>query len=190
MCSVPSGNFGNLTGGLIAKTMGLPIHKFIASNNQNKVFFDYLMSGEFLPKPSIATISNAMDVGNPSNFDRIMSLFERNLNEVNKHVHGFTFNDEQTREIISRIYEKEGYLMDPHGAVGYLGLQEYSKLDSEFLGVFLGTAHPVKFRDVVEPLVSTTIDIPDRLQLVLGQEKQAISLSSDFDDFKDYLKSY
>jgi len=190
VCSVPSGNFGNLMGGLIAKKMGLPIHRFIASNNQNRVFFDYLMSGEFHPKPSIATISNAMDVGNPSNFDRIMSLFNRNLNEIAKHIHGFTFNDEQTREIISHIFEKKGYLMDPHGAVGYLGLQEYRKLDSEFTGVFLGTAHPVKFRDVVEPLVSVTIDIPDRLQMVLVKDKQAISLSSDFDDFKNYLKTY
>ena len=189
ICSVPSGNFGNLMGGLIAKTMGLPINRFIASNNQNKVFFDYLMSGEFLPQQSIPTISNAMDVGNPSNFYRVMDLFSNDLEELSKYVYGFTISDESTKEAISSIYQKTGYVMDPHGAVAYLGLQEYAKLDSEFVGVFLGTAHPAKFLDVVNPLVKETVSIPERLQKTLVREKQSILLSSNFRDFKKYLLS-
>lgn len=187
VCSVPSGNFGNLMGGLLAKKMGLPIHRFIAANNENKVFFDYLLSGEFQPKPSVATISNAMDVGNPSNFDRIVDLYAHDLKELCKHVHGFTFGDEKTRNVISYIYSKTGYIMDPHGAVGYLGLQEYHKVDPDSVGVFLGTAHPAKFLDVVGPLVSEPVVIPDRLKEILNQKKHSISLSSSFDEFKDYI---
>ena len=187
VCSVPSGNFGNLTGGLLAKKMGLPIHRFIASNNDNKVFFDYLLSGEFQPKPSVATISNAMDVGNPSNFARIVDLYSYDLNNLTNHVFGFTFSDEKTRSIISEVYNRTGYIMDPHGAVGYLGLQEYYKVDSNSVGVFLGTAHPAKFLDVVDPLVSKPVIIPDRLKEVLNQKSQSISMPSSFDQFKDYL---
>ncbi len=187
VCSVPSGNFGNLMGGLLAKRMGLPIHRFIAANNENKIFFDYLLSGEFQPKPSVATISNAMDVGNPSNFARIVDLYNHDLKELCKHVLGYTFGDENTKNAISQVYKKTGYIMDPHGAVGYLGLQEYYKVDSASVGVFLGTAHPAKFLNVVEPLVSEPIVIPDRLSEVLSQKKHSISLSSSFDEFKDYL---
>ena len=187
VCSVPSGNFGNLMGGLLAKRMGLPIHRFVAANNENKIFFDYLLSGEFQPKPSVATISNAMDVGNPSNFARIVDLYNHDLKELSKHVLGYTFGDENTKSVISHVYQKTGYIMDPHGAVGYLGLQEYYKVDPTSVGVFLGTAHPAKFLNVVEPLVSEPIVIPDRLSEVLNQKKHSISLSSSFDEFKDYL---
>ena len=167
--------------------MGLPIHRFIASNNDNKVFFDYLSSGEFQPKPSVATISNAMDVGNPSNFARIVDLYSYDLKNLTNHVFGFTFSDEKTRSIISEVYNRTGYIMDPHGAVGYLGLQEYYKVDSNSVGVFLGTAHPAKFLDVVDPLVSKPVIIPDRLKEVLNQKSQSISMPSSFDQFKDYL---
>jgi threonine synthase len=187
VCSVPSGNFGNLMGGLLAKRMGLPIHRFVAANNENKIFFDYLLSGEFQPKPSVATISNAMDVGNPSNFARIVDLYNHDLKELSKHVLGYTFGDENTKSVISHVYQKTGYIMDPHGAVGYLGLQEYYKVDPTSVGVFLGTAHPAKFLNVVEPLISEPIVIPDRLSEVLNQKKHSISLSSSFDEFKDYL---
>ncbi len=187
VCSVPSGNFGNLMGGLLAKKMGLPIHRFVAANNENKVFFDYLLSGKFHPKPSVATISNAMDVGNPSNFSRIVDLYDHDLKALSEHVHGFTFSDEKTRRVISHIYKKTGYIMDPHGAVGYLGLQEYRRVDSGSVGVFLGTAHPAKFLDVVGPLVSESVVIPERLSKVLKQIKQSIPLSSSFGEFKDYL---
>lgn len=189
VCSVPSGNFGNLTAGLLAKKMGLPIHRFIASNNDNKVFFDYLLSGNFIPRPSISTISNAMDVGNPSNFDRIMDLYQKDRERLTQQVNGFTFSDAQTSAAISQVHQETGYIMDPHGAVGYLGLQEYFKVDPDAVGVFLGTAHPAKFLDVVKPLVSDRIEIPARLKKALESEKRSIRLSSNYNELKDYLRS-
>ena len=189
VCSVPSGNFGNLMGGLLAKRMGLPIWKFIAGNNNNKVFFEYLKTGEFQPQPSIETISNAMDVGYPSNFIRIKDLYLDNLEALKKDVHGFTFNDDQTRAIISKVYQDQGYILDPHGAIGYLGLQEFLGKHPEVVGAFLGTAHPAKFLDVVTPLVSRKIEIPGRLQQVLNRPKHSIQLSSEYAVFKDYLLS-
>ena len=189
VCSVPSGNFGNLMGGLLAKRMGLPIWKFIAGNNDNKVFFEYLETGEFEPRPSIETISNAMDVGYPSNFVRIMDLYQSNQESLKKDVQGFTFTDDQTREIITRVYQEHGYILDPHGAIGYLGLREFLNIHPEAVGVFLGTAHPAKFLDVVTPLVSEKVEIPARLKEVLNRPKHSIPLSSEYKVFKDYLLS-
>ena len=190
VCSVPSGNFGNLMGGLLAKRMGLPIWKFIAANNDNKVFYEYLKSGEFRPRPSIETISNAMDVGYPSNFVRIKDLYFNNLDSLKNDVHAFTFSDDQTRGIITKVHQHQGYILDPHGAIGYLGLQEFLKIHPEVVGAFLGTAHPAKFLDVVTPLVSENVDIPDRLQEVLNRPKHSIQLSSEYAVFKDYLLSH
>jgi threonine synthase len=189
VCSVPSGNFGNLMGGLLAKRMGLPIDKFVASNNENKVFYQYLQSGVFNPVSSVETISNAMDVGNPSNFARVMELYHHNLDELSKHVIGFTFSDDQTKAAIKKVYSETGYLMDPHGAVGYLGLMEFIKIDPNIVGVFLGTAHPAKFLDVVRSLVPDDIQIPARLRQVLGRTKNSVLLSSDYQQFKEYLSS-
>ena len=189
ICSVPSGNFGNLMGGLLAKRMGLPISRFVASNNDNKVFYQYLESGDFNPGPSVETISNAMDVGNPSNFARIMDLYRNDWDDLRQHVSGFTFTDQQTKEAIKEVFADSGYLMDPHGAVGYLGLKEYQRMDSNTVGVFLGTAHPAKFLDVVNPLVPKEVSIPPRLQEVLGRTKTSVLLSSNYQQLKAFLTS-
>ena len=186
VCSVPSGNFGNLMGGLLAKKMGLPISHFIAANNENKVFFEYLHSAVYTAQPSIETISNAMDVGNPSNFVRIMDLFQDH-SSLSEQLSGYTFNDDQTRAAISKVYEQTGYILDPHGAVGYLGLTEYLTANPQALGVFLGTAHPAKFMDVVQPLVSHEIEIPAQLEQALQKEKQSIQMPASFSQLKQYL---
>ena len=189
VCSVPSGNFGNLMGGLLAKRMGLPIWKFVAANNDNRVFFDYLSSGEFQPRPSIETISNAMDVGYPSNFSRIKDLYANSLDSLKEDVIGFTYSDEQTRKTIYQVYLDTGYILDPHGAIGYMGLREFMNSQNGLVGAFLGTAHPAKFLDVVHPLVSGRVEIPSRLQQVLERPKHAVELSSDYPEFKQYLLS-
>jgi threonine synthase len=189
VCSVPSGNFGNLMGGLLAKHMGLPINKFIAANNDNRVFYDYLFTGDFQAKPSVVTISNAMDVGNPSNFERVMDLYNGDRDKLAELVTGYTFNDAQTREAITSVYQKSGYTMDPHGAVAYLGLADYLKTNPDSTGVFLGTAHPAKFLDVVKPLISNEINIPKRLESIMNRKKQSVKLSANFDEFQQYLLS-
>ncbi|MFN6946168.1 MAG: threonine synthase, partial [Cytophagaceae bacterium] len=143
--SVPSGNFGNICGGLIGKKMGLPVHKFIASTNANDIIPQYLLGGKFNPKPSVMTISNAMDVGNPSNFYRLTDLYQNDIDKVRAEVKGKTYTDAQTREAMKMIFDKTGYVMDPHGAVGYLGLTEYLKeTGDDATGIFLATAHPAK----------------------------------------------
>ena len=187
VCAVPSGNFGNLMAGLMAKRMGLPLAKFIAANNDNRVFYDYLQSGVFRAKPSIATISNAMDVGNPSNFVRILNLYDQDYQSSRKDITGYTFNDDLTRKAIHEVMQQYQYLLDPHGAVGYLALKEYLKSHPQSVGVFLGTAHPVKFLDVVQPLVPDPIPIPARLQDALDQSKKSRMISNSFEALKAYL---
>ena len=189
VCSVPSGNFGNLMGGLLAQKMGLPIDHFIVANNKNKVFYNYLKSGSFQAQPSIETISNAMDVGNPSNFVRVMDLFNHDYNSLCKTITGYTFNDDQTRSAISKVYQNSRYIMDPHGAVGYLALEKYLHSNPQAVGVFLGTAHPAKFIDVVQPLVAEPIEIPDQLKQVLNRQKMATLLPATFDELKRFLLS-
>jgi len=184
--SVPSGNYGNLTAGLIAKQMGLPIKKFIASSNINKVVPEYLNSGKFENKASIPSISNAMDVGSPSNFDRMMTLYRENHPRICEDLKGASFNDEQTKEAMQKVFENTGYILDPHGAVAYLGLKE--KLDTENeLGVFIETAHPAKFIDIVEEVIETKVEIPDYLKSCLTKEKSSIKMSANYQDFKNYL---
>ncbi|MBN2596175.1 MAG: threonine synthase [Marinifilaceae bacterium] len=184
--SVPSGNYGNLTGGLLAKQMGLPIDSFIASANINKVVPDYLNSGKYEPKASVQTISNAMDVGAPSNFARMMELYQENHADITKDIKGAWFSDEETQEAIADLYSRNKYILDPHGAVGYLGLKRYLNTKSE-VGVFLETAHPAKFKDTVEKVLNTEIKVPDYLQECLGKEKKSILISKNFSDFKSFL---
>ena len=151
--SVPSGNFGNICAGFIAKELGLPISHFIASTNQNDTFPRYMENGIFEPKPSVQTISNAMDVGNPSNFDRISKLFNQDLYRLKNICSSYSFSDKETKIAMQDLYENFNYISDPHGAVGYLGLQKYCENNPDVYGVFLETAHPVKFLDVVEKAI-------------------------------------
>lgn len=184
MC-VPSGNFGNITAGLIAKRMGLPIKRFIAANNRNDVFFIYLESGKFEPKPSVQTIANAMDVGNPSNFARILDLYGHDHEKICNDISGFTYTDEQISTTLHDTYYKNHYLLDPHGAVGYRALCEGLK-DTE-TGIFLETAHPAKFKDVVEAIIGEEVKIPMKLQEFMKGKKESIKISKEFADFKNFL---
>ena len=184
--AVPSGNFGNLCAGLIAKKMGLPIHTFVAATNLNKIVPDYLKTGDFVPKDSIPTLSNAMDVGNPSNFTRIMALYGSTWNDVKKDVQGFHCTDEATLVGIAEIKAKYDYLSDPHGAIAYLACKEVLNETQNHL-VFLETAHPGKFQDVVEKAIDDTIKLPSRLSKFLDQTKKAHSIDSDYQSFKALL---
>lgn len=186
--SVPSGNFGNLTGGILAKRMGLPIEKFIAATNINDVFPQYLSSGSFTPRSSQQTISNAMDVGNPSNFVRMMDLFHQDFDSLSKEIAGYGFTDDETQSAMQEVYSKNQYIMDPHGAVAYLGLKKFRKeSQSQAIGIFAETAHPAKFKEVVEKTLNASIPIPPELQKFLGYEKKSIVLTNTFESFKNYL---
>lgn len=189
--SVPSGNFGNLSAGLLAYRMGLPVEHFIATTNRNNVVPNYLENGVYNPVPSVETISNAMDVGNPSNFVRMTRFFGDDWGRVKQDISGFWFNDEQTKAAMFDMYSRRGYLMCPHTAVAYLGLEEYISLTKkEVAGVFLSTAHYAKFLDVVEDALGTNaVEIPKRLSDLLSKEKVAIQMSKHFEDFKQYLLS-
>jgi len=187
--SVPSGNFGNLTAGLFAKKMGLPIERFIAATNRNDSVPKYLETGKFRPHPSIQTLSNAMDVGNPSNFARILDLYEGDLERIRKDLYGVSFTDEQTKGGIRELVEEYQYVADPHGAVAYLGLRDYQRNVKKTKGIFLETAHPAKFLEVVEPLVGRKVDVPSRLQEALDRKKVAIELPNDYDRLKAVLNS-
>lgn len=183
--SVPSGNFGNITAGLIAKRMGLPVKRFIAANNSNDIFYEYLQSGEYKPRPSVQTIANAMDVGDPSNFVRILDLYNKSLNEIKKDISGEWYSDESIKNTVKRTYTETGYLLDPHGACGYQALKD--RLQSDETGIFLETAHPAKFLEVVEGIVNEKVPVPEKLQEFMKGEKQSISLGKDFEGFKEFL---
>lgn len=185
--SVPSGNFGNLTAGLIAKKMGLPIFKLVAATNINDTVPDYLKTGVFAPQPSKHTISNAMDVGNPSNFARMLALYPEGVAAMRKDIEGYSFTDAQTEEGLRALYREYSYIADPHGAVGSLGLHEEQKMYPHTPGIFLETAHPAKFVDIIEPILNRSIDIPDRLESVLHKKKLAIPLKNDFAALKHAL---
>jgi threonine synthase len=182
---VPSGNFGNITAGLFGKRMGMPVKRFIAANNRNDVFFQYLNSGVYTPKASVQTIANAMDVGDPSNFARVLDLYGHSHEAIKNDISGCTYTDEQISETLLDCYRKHGYLLDPHGAVGYRALSEY--LESDEVGVFLETAHPAKFKDTVDRILGEEISIPDRLQAFMKGTKQSINLPKDFASFKAFL---
>ena len=185
--SVPSGNFGNLTAGLIAKRMGLPISKLVAATNINDIVPCYLKTGVYEPRPAEHTISNAMDVGDPSNFSRLKMLCEKSLQQMREEVVGMSFDDEQTKETISKVYEQHVYLLDPHGAVAYRAAKEYLASGGSPPCVVLGTAHPAKFIEALEGLVPDKISIPERLAAFLKREKQSVPLSNRFEDLKKYL---
>jgi threonine synthase len=182
--SVPSGNFGNLTAGLLAKRMGLPVKRFIAATNINKIVPEYLSSGLYTPKPSQATISNAMDVGNPSNFVRIMDLYNDDLKVISKDVSGFWLNDDETKAAMKVAYQKYQYICDPHGAIGYKSLEDIGK---DEIGIFLETAHPAKFLDTVESTLDIKIDIPESLSSIAHKTKNAVRMDASFHSFKSYL---
>ena len=188
--SVPSGNFGNLSAGLLAYRMGLPVERFIASTNLNNSVPRYLEEGTFEPNPSIETISNAMDVGNPSNFVRMTRFFGDDWKLVKEKIAGYFFNDEQTQESMREVFGNTDYVLCPHTAIAYRGLQEYRKnSDGDFTGVFLSTAHPAKFIDLVEETLGKQIEIPERLKLLLSIEKTSIKMKPSYSDFKSFLLS-
>ena len=182
---VPSGNFGNITAGLFGKKMGLPIKRFIAANNKNDIFYNYLKSGEYKPRPSVSTIANAMDVGDPSNFARVLDLYGCSHDEICKDIEGVTYSDEQISDIVSTAYTETGYLLDPHGACGYRALSE--NLKSDETGVFLETAHPAKFLNTVQGIIREDIAIPKKLQEFMKGTKQSIQMDKSFYSFKKYL---
>ena len=183
--SVPSGNFGNICAGVMAQKLGLPIKHFVASTNVNDTVPNYLKDGVYKPKPSTATISNAMDVGNPSNFIRIQELFNNDLETLKNAFSSYSFTDDETRATMKEIYTNSGYVADPHGAVGYLGLKKHGLKENEF-GVFLETAHPVKFLDVVEETLPVKVEIPAQIQKVINNKKVAFKAST-YQDLKDFL---
>lgn len=182
---VPSGNFGNITAGLFGKQMGLPVSRFIAANNKNDIFYQYLQTGKYNPRPSVATIANAMDVGDPSNFARVLDLYQESHEAICRDISGTTYTDEQIRETVKSTYQQTGYLLDPHGACGFRALKEGLK-EGE-VGVFLETAHPAKFLETVEGIIADKVTIPAKLQEFMKGEKQSLPLSKEFADFKAYL---
>ena len=185
--SVPSGNFGNICAGIMGQQMGLPIAHFIASTNVNDSVPRYLDTGSYDPMPTVQTISNAMDVGNPSNFIRIQKIFNNDLFRMKKNLSGYAYTDDQTKKALKEIYAEKKYVADPHGAVGYLGLKEYLHQHAEDLyGVFLETAHPIKFIDTVEKTLKLKVPVPERLKETLSKEKESISIR-DYRDLKSYL---
>ena len=192
MC-VPSGNFGNICSALFGHEMGLPIKRFVAANNANDVFFNYLQTGKYEPKASIQTLANAMDVGDPSNFARILNLYSQNgalTPEATHHritnlISGATYSDEQIKETMRQCYNETGYVLDPHGACGYRALQE--SLQPGEVGVFCETAHPAKFKEKVDDILGIDIEIPARLRAFMEGEKQSVEMTKDFADFKEYL---
>lgn len=182
---VPSGNFGNITAGLIAKRMGLPVKRFIAANNRNDIFLQYLKTGVYTPRPSIQTIANAMDVGDPSNFARVLDLYGNSHEGIVEDISGFSYNDEQIAKTVRDVFEKTGYLLDPHGACGYQALKDNSKVNET--GVFLETAHPAKFLETVEAIISQPVAIPEKLQAFMKGEKQSIAMDKTFEELKQIL---
>ena len=182
---VPSGNFGNICAALFGHQMGMPVKRFIAANNANDVFYNYLQTGKYEPKASIQTLANAMDVGDPSNFARIYDLYGKSHERISSLISGATYKDEQIAETMRQCYSETGYVLDPHGACGYKALEE--GLQEGEIGVFCETAHPAKFKEKVDSILGTDIEIPARLRAFMEGEKQSVEMSKDFADFKHYL---
>jgi threonine synthase len=189
--SVPSGNFGNLTAGIFAKRIGLPVAKYVASTNANDVVPEYLRSGEFHPRAAQATYSNAMDVGNPNNFPRLLDLCRNRLEYVQKEIWGHGATDEETLAAMKMLHEKFGYIADPHTTVGVLGWEAYkSQHPDPAQGLVLATAHPAKFADVVMKAIGTAPPLPDRLAAYLKRDKLSLPISNSYDEFKQFLTSH
>lgn len=183
--SVPSGNFGNICAGMVAQKLGLPVKQFIASNNANDTVVNYMATQTYLAKPSVPTISNAMDVGNPSNFIRIQELHNHNFEDLKSNLSSFSYTDKETKEALLEINQLYNYIADPHGAVGYLGAKDYLKDNSAHV-VFLETAHPTKFLDVVEEVIDTKVDLPPQIKAVMDKKKTAVKIKS-YEDLKNFL---
>ena len=186
MC-VPSGNFGNICAALFGHEMGLPINRFIAANNANDIFYNYLQTGKYEPKPSKQTLANAMDVGDPSNFARIYDLYGKSHEKISSLISGATYSDDQIRDTMRQCYKDTGYILDPHGACGYQALKE--GLRPGEVGIFCETAHPAKFKEKVDDILGIDIPIPERLQAFMNGKKQSVPMSKDYRDFKKYLLS-
>lgn len=184
MC-VPSGNFGNICSALFGKRMGLPIKRFVAANNANDIFFKYLQTGEYNPKPSVQTIANAMDVGDPSNFARIYDFYKADHKAICADIAGATYKNDEIAETMKQCYSETGYVLDPHGACGFQALKDL--LEDGEVGVFCETAHPAKFKDTVDGILSSDIEIPAKLQAFMKGEKQSVEMSKDFETFKAFL---
>ncbi len=182
---VPSGNFGNITAGLFGWFMGLPVKRFIAANNANDIFYNYLQTGVYSPKPSVQTLANAMDVGDPSNFARVLALYGGSHKDIAGHIGGATYTDEQIKETLKECFERTGYLLDPHGTCGYRALRE--QLQPGEYGVFLETAHPAKFKEKVDAITGGDVEIPARLQAFMKGTKQSVEISKDYADFREFL---
>ncbi len=187
MC-VPSGNFGNICAALFGHAMGLPVKRFIAANNANDIFYKYLLTGKYEPKPSVQTLANAMDVGDPSNFARIYDLYGKSHERITSLISGATYNDEQIRQTMRQCYDETGYILDPHGACGYQALVD--GLQEGEVGVFCETAHPAKFKEKVDEILGIDVEIPDRLAAFMRGEKKSVPMTKDFNDFKKYLKKF
>ncbi len=185
--SVPSGNFGNLCAGLMAYRLGLPVQHFIAACNANDAVPGYLQTGAYAAKPAVATLSNAMDVGDPSNFVRLLRLFDNNLLSIQNILTGFSISDETTKRTIQEVYKEENYLLDPHGAVSYKALQQYLQEHAGSEGIFLETAHPVKFYDVVETVIAGDVPIPKAVQALFSKTKNSITMQASSEDLKAFL---
>jgi threonine synthase len=186
--SVPSGNYGNMTGGLVAREMGLPVHTFLSVNNINDVVSSYLLTGKYLPRPSVQTIANAMDVGDPSNFVRILDLFHQNHDWITEYLQGFCYSDREIRETIADVFQRRNYLLDPHGATGYRAALSYRNENPDQTGIFLETAHPAKFKETVEEVIGESVELPERLAAFATREKQSIFISTDYEEFRHYLQ--
>jgi threonine synthase len=184
--SIPSGNFGNICAGMMAQQLGLPIKHFVASNNENKIVTDYLQTKTYNPKPSVQTISNAMDVGDPSNFIRIQEIYKNNFETLKENLTGYSFSDNKTKDALQEIYDEFNYVADPHGAVGYLGAKSYLENHPDTHCVFLETAHPTKFLDVVEETINTTIALPEQISNVMDKTKSSTIIET-YEELKGFL---
>lgn len=186
--SVPSGNYGNICAGMMAQKLGLPISQFVAGTNENDIVPEYLKTGVYIAKPSVATISNAMDVGDPSNFIRIQQLHDNDDDALRKNLTAFSYSDAETEDAMIQLYEKHNYVADPHGAIGYLALKDFQKSNPGYYGVFLETAHPCKFLDVIPKAILDNVEIPKAIQDIMNKKKQSTVLSR-YEELKDYLLS-
>jgi threonine synthase len=187
--SVPSGNFGNLTAGLIARRMGLHVCRFVAATNVNDAVPEYLRTGRYEPRPSISTVANAMDVGAPSNFERMQSLYGGSVEAMRQDVVGFAYDDERVTREIGQVYRQHGYLLDPHSAIAWLALQEQLQQDREAYGVFLSTAHPAKFPEVVEPAIGRRLELPKVLADAIARPRHSVSMAAEYAELEAFLRS-
>ncbi|NNE77606.1 MAG: threonine synthase [Pricia sp.] len=187
--SIPSGNFGNICAGMVAQRLGMPVKHFVAATNVNDTVPEFMITRNYLPKPSTATISNAMDVGDPSNFVRIRHLYQDNFEELSENLSSYSFTDTDTKKAMLKIFKNAKYIADPHGAVGYLGLKKYHENHPEVYGIFLETAHPVKFLDVVEDTIGEAVEIPSQIKKVLDKEKKSVPIS-DYEQLKSFLMTH